>query len=254
MPQRKLIVFATPGLTTNLLLQQLRRHGEIQLLVLEKPESSRAKIKRRLRKIPFFKVFGQVMFLAIIFPLLKRRAAKRVNKIVLEAGYQSTQPQGLPTKHISSINQLNVADLLNQYQPDMIFVNGTRIISKKILDQISVPVINIHVGITPMYRGIHGGYWALYYRDAANFGVTMHYVDAGVDTGKIISQKCIQPHHSDNFASYPVLQYVAGLSLIHDYFEGGADSLSVKSESDGKQHYHPGFFQYLFRRLFSGIR
>jgi methionyl-tRNA formyltransferase len=34
--------------------------------------------------------------------------------------------------------------------------------------------VNIHVGITPKYRGVHGTYWALVNNDVENSGVTVH--------------------------------------------------------------------------------
>ena len=50
------------------------------------------------------------------------------------------------------------------------------------------PVLNYHAGITPKYRGMNGGYWALATGDAGNFGATVHLVDAGVDTGGVLHQ------------------------------------------------------------------
>ena len=46
--------------------------------------------------------------------------------------------------------------------PDYVIVNGTSLLSRESIDTINRRVINIHVGITPEYRGAHGGFWALY--------------------------------------------------------------------------------------------
>ena len=59
---------------------------------------------------------------------------------------------------IENVNHTSTLDLIQKFQPEIIFINGTRIISKKLLDQVSVPVLNIHTGITPKYCGVHGGY------------------------------------------------------------------------------------------------
>jgi folate-dependent phosphoribosylglycinamide formyltransferase PurN len=53
--------------------------------------------------------------------------------------------------------------------------------------------VNIHVGITPKYRGVHGTYWALVNNDVENSGVTVHFVDEGIDTGNIINQAIVVP-------------------------------------------------------------
>jgi folate-dependent phosphoribosylglycinamide formyltransferase PurN len=66
---------------------------------------------------------------------------------------------------------------LKAINPDLVIVNGTRIISKKVLSSINSKFVNIHVGITPKYRGVHGTYWALVNNDVENSGVTVHFVD-----------------------------------------------------------------------------
>ena len=89
--------------------------------------------------------------------------------------------------------------LLNQLNPDLIIVNGTRIISKKTLESVHSTFINIHTGITPAFRGVHGGYWAVATGKKDLFGTTVHYVDPGVDTGGIIEQVFIEPPKERQF-------------------------------------------------------
>jgi len=72
--------------------------------------------------------------------------------------------------------------------PDVVVVNGTRIIAEKVLHSVPATFLNTHSGITPLYRGAHGGYWALVKKDRANCGVTIHVVDAGIDTGGIVTK------------------------------------------------------------------
>ncbi|MFT4646131.1 MAG: folate-dependent phosphoribosylglycinamide formyltransferase PurN, partial [Planctomycetota bacterium] len=42
---------------------------------------------------------------------------------------------------------------------DVIIVNGTRIISSKVLESMPALFINIHTGVTLQYGGVHGAYW-----------------------------------------------------------------------------------------------
>ena len=93
-------------------------------------------------------------------------------------------------------------------------VNGTRIISKKTLESVPATFINIHTGITPAFRGVHGGYWAMATGKKNLFGTTVHYVDTGVDTGGIIEQVFIEPPKQDNFYTYPYLQYASVLPVL----------------------------------------
>lgn len=49
-------------------------------------------------------------------------------------------------------------------------VNGTSIISSKVLNAIGAIFINTDVGITPEYRRVHRGFWALRNGHKDNFG------------------------------------------------------------------------------------
>ena len=138
-----------------------------------------------------------------------------------------------------------------------VFVNGTRILTEETIQKINKPIVNIHVGITPAYRGMHGGYWALYKNDKKHFGTTLHIVDKGIDTGLIIDQIVLQPNERDNFRTYPILQYIGGLSLLSQHIDSiksgnikCKDSLADKS----MLYYHPTFGQYIRARINRGIR
>lgn len=257
MSKNRFVILATEGVTTNLLCEELARHGTIEIIILEQPESSLKKIKRRFKKLNFFNVIGQLFFLTLLMPFLRGGAKKRIAELISSGGYENS---GLVTdkiERIKTINDIEILDIISRCKPDFIFVNGTRIISKKILDQIGIPVLNIHVGITPNYRGIHGGYWAIYNNDSKNFGVTLHFVDAGVDTGSVILQARFLPTKNDNFASYPVLQFIEGLKLVSQFLSSDSGKISpieISKETESKQYYHPAFFQYLFKRWFKGVK
>jgi methionyl-tRNA formyltransferase len=157
---------------------------------------------------------------------------------------------------VSSINDLDTINILQSNTPDMIIVSGTRIISKQILESVSIPFINIHAGITPKYRGVHGMYWALVNNDIENAGVTVHFVDKGIDTGQIIKQKKIVHTSQDNFVTYPLLQLFEGLEIlrqaIYEYFNGELKQIDNRLES--RLWYHPTIWQYLYYRFTTGIK
>jgi methionyl-tRNA formyltransferase len=48
-------------------------------------------------------------------------------------------------------------------------------------------VVNLHPSLLPYNRGKHPAFWAM--ADGLPAGVTLHYMDEGVDTGNIIAQK-----------------------------------------------------------------
>jgi methionyl-tRNA formyltransferase len=112
------------------------------------------------------------------------------------------------------------------------------------------------MGITPAYRGVHGGYWALANDDRAHCGVTVHLVDAGVDTGSILYQTLIAPEADDNFATYPILQLVQGVSLMKAALRDAvAGHLAPRvGEGPSRQWYHPSLPEYWKARLRRGVK
>lgn len=142
-----------------------------------------------------------------------------------------------------------------EINPDIVLVNGTRIISSKVLGSTNAVFINMHTGITPKYRGVHGGYWALANNDKENCGVTIHIVDKGVDTGGILYQTTIPLTAKDNFITYPYLQFGEGLPLMKKAIDDIAINKVVvmKPETtESKLWYHPTIWQYLFKRILKG--
>jgi folate-dependent phosphoribosylglycinamide formyltransferase PurN len=151
--------------------------------------------------------------------LSKRRQKEIINENLLDL----TEIPKDKIKFVTSVNSETTIALLKAINPDLVIVNGTRIISKKVLSSINSKFVNIHVGITPKYRGVHGTYWALVNNDVENSGVTVHFVDEGIDTGNIINQAIVVPSKKDNFSTYPLLQLSEGLKIlnksIQDFFD-----------------------------------
>ena len=66
--------------------------------------------------------------------------------------------------------------------------------------------INCHAGMLPFYRGRNILNWALI-NDEKSFGITVHYVDSGVDTGDIVSQKSFPISDDDNYCTLLEVAY-----------------------------------------------
>ena len=72
-------------------------------------------------------------------------------------------------------------------QPDVVFVFGTGILREQVLSAFPGRIINVHLGLSPYYRGSGTNFWPLVNREPEYVGATIHYLDAGIDTGPIIA-------------------------------------------------------------------
>ncbi len=69
----------------------------------------------------------------------------------------------------------------------LISYNYRYIIPGKILDYFPHRAINLHISLLPWNRGADPNFWSFY--DGTPSGVTIHYIDVGLDTGEIIYQR-----------------------------------------------------------------
>ena len=112
-----------------------------------------------------------------------------------DAGIES---KCISPKNFSCRDDFNKAllDELKSLNPDLIVLAGFLVnISKDIVDAFENKIINIHPSLIPSFCG--KGYYGLKVHEAALkrgvkvTGATVHFVDAGIDTGKIIIQKAV---------------------------------------------------------------
>lgn len=106
-------------------------------------------------------------------------------------------------KNFSSkgIYEAELLHLLEEYQVEWIILAGyMRIIGPCLLEAYPQRIINIHPSLLPKYPGLHGIKEA-FEAKAEQTGVTIHYIDAGVDTGPIIVQEALDILQTDTLES-----------------------------------------------------
>lgn len=111
-------------------------------------------------------------------------------------------------KNFSNRDEFNKAllDELKRLNPDLIVLAGFLVnISEDIVKAFENKIINIHPSLIPSFCG--KGYYGLKVHEAALkrgvkvTGATVHFVDAGIDTGRIILQKAVDIHLEDDAKS-----------------------------------------------------
>lgn len=90
-------------------------------------------------------------------------------------------------REVPHINHPDVVKLARDLKPDLICVFGTSLIRGELLQEGRLGIINLHGGLSPEYRGADCTFWALYNGEPEKVGCTLHYIDAGIDTGRLIA-------------------------------------------------------------------
>lgn len=255
----KIILLGRDDEYTPMIYHGINASYEISHVITEEPVPKSTFLKRRIKKLGLPKVIGQVFFRVLIVPILDIQAKARKREI--EEEYQLAEDHSYQEKgiysHFDSANSEACIQKVKELHPDIVIVNGTRILSKQLLSCCDAIFINAHMGITPRYRGSHGAYWALYNNDPKHAGVTVHLIDTGIDTGGILYQEPIAITEKDNFVTYPLLQLAKAIELekkvLIDY-ESSHSLATITNDLDSALWTHPTLIQYLKARITRNIK
>lgn len=249
-----IVIVTAGGRNPQVLINALdRRFGNVTVL-LEQPESKSVFLKRRIRKLGLVTAAGQFATM-VASKFGKRFTEKRTAEILRQYDADDRENPAIPVIAVDSINTESAIEHISAMSPAVVFLVSCRMLSASTLAAMPCPVVNFHAGINPQYRGLMGGYWARIENDEANFGATMHLVDAGVDTGGILYQSRMAPSKSDTMHTYPLLQTAASTAIainaVEDVLSGNLKPLPANGNS--RQWYHPPIWTWLWNGATRGI-
>jgi methionyl-tRNA formyltransferase len=85
--------------------------------------------------------------------------------------------------------------------PDLIFLFGTSILSEEWLTRFPRRIINLHLGLSPYYRGSATLFWPLANNEPECVGATIHLAEKHVDSGQILARVKPELSVNDNYYS-----------------------------------------------------
>ena len=106
------------------------------------------------------------------------------------------------------------AQLLQQYQPDLVVLAGyMRILSSAFIQPFAGRIINIHPADTHQHQGLHAYEWA-FDNHLPETKITVHLVDEGLDTGPILAQQTVDLRGADTLVEVER----RGLAVEHELY------------------------------------
>jgi methionyl-tRNA formyltransferase len=115
------------------------------------------------------------------------------NRIVDVAGKHA-----IPVYHFEDMNSPACADLLEVLQPDLLVIVSAPILKPWIFTKAKLGCLNPHPGWLPKYRGLGANAYTVLNNEEP--GVTIHYIDDGIDTGKILKRERVPVQKDDTIA------------------------------------------------------
>ncbi len=142
------------------------------------------------------------------------------------------QELGLPVIQPNRLREPEALAQLSAWAPDLIVVAAFgQILRPNVLDLPRFGCINVHASLLPRWRGAAPIQAAILHGDART-GVTIMRMDAGVDTGPLLSQRALEIHPQDTAGTLSARLAVLGAELLVDTLPGYLNGATQPQEQD----------------------
>jgi len=115
--------------------------------------------------------------------------------------------------------QINSNEFYSQvaaYECDLfVSMSFNQIFKSNLINLPPLKIINCHAGKLPYYRGRNVLNWVLI-NDEHEFGITVHYIDEGIDTGDIILQRAFKIEDKDDYSTILLRAHKECSSILYE--------------------------------------
>lgn len=172
------------GKNIKYLIKNIPQHSKIVgcVVLSASPYGMRKSFLQKAKET--WKVFGNIFFIhyTIKFILSKFNSTNNVVNILKDNRI-------VPIFLEKGINTNESLEKIREFKPDiLISILGNEIFKSKLLKLAPKGCINLHTSLLPKYRGLMPTFWVLKNNEKET-GVSVFYVDEGIDSGEIIIQE-----------------------------------------------------------------
>lgn len=158
--------------------------------------------------------------------------------------------------HVSDLNHTRALSELDKFAPELIVYAGGGILRKPFLNSATLGVLNAHGGPLPEVRGMNASEWALFL--GMQPGVTVHWIDAGVDTGPILffrPQSITRTDTMPDIRGKGVVLSVESLLTAVEQVAAQQVITTEQKKEEGRQYFrmHPLILEIVQDRIRRGV-
>lgn len=181
-------------------------HSHIEGLTIAR--GNRLKIGKKRSKplyiLSLFLIMGCKTFIRFSTKTFSYKLKKQIDKIFPLKNFISLQKcayyYNIPVSYTNNPNGSEYIEMLKTRRPDIIINQSQFIIKKELLNIATIGILNRHNALLPKNRGRITPFWVLYNEEAES-GVSIHFVDEGIDSGPILVQKRFNIDKNETFGS-----------------------------------------------------
>ena len=137
-------------------------------------------------------------------------------------------------------NELNteiVADKVKKFNADFCFIFGVHLILDPVIDVLPKDKINLHLGLSPWYKGGATLFWPFYHLEPQFCGSTFHQITKQADAGEIIHQCVPELRPGDKIhdvGARCILKARDDLSRIFDHWKSEQGFEGIVQKTSGR--------------------
>lgn len=214
------VLYSAGHLGSAMIINRLLQMPEINIVGVVKAQALKLsltgwmRIKRHLIKVGWR--FAWLLFwqrciqglgylITLIFPFLRKR---------LKPAWKIAAGHDIPVYHCHNINDQAGQAFIHDLNPDVIIsAYFSQILKKDIIALPKLGILNVHPGWLPSYKGAMAYFWVLK-NGSDRGGVTVHWIDEGIDTGDILARRSFPLKNNATQETVLMLTAVIGANLI----------------------------------------
>jgi methionyl-tRNA formyltransferase len=138
---------------------------------------------------------------------------------------------------VNSINEEKCLVHLRTLNPNIIVYTGGGIVRRKLIEIPSIGILNAHMAYLPDYKGMNVLEWAVLNNDM--IGITIHFIDVGIDTGDILLKKEVPLNKNDTIQSLRAKSVSISVDALSEVI-ASINSNTIKPQKqkeEGKQYF-----------------
>lgn len=170
----------------NYLLKSMPRHSKVVSCVVNDASPFGKKETFAQKTIKIYKIFGFKFFIhyGVKFVISKIKKEKKIDYILNKFNIPKIRLD-------KNINHKDSVSIIKGYNPDLLIsILGNQIFKEQIFNLAPKGCLNLHTALLPKYRGLMPTFWVLKNNEKYT-GVSVFYVDKGIDSGPILVQEKI---------------------------------------------------------------
>lgn len=223
-----LALFSSNSKSSNIIVKDLieKRHQEIKLLVI----TSQIKGNTIDKLKTLYKYSKKTSQKFLIYKVYESYGGNSAIKLA--------KKYHIPIIHVQDVNDYKLINKIKSINIDLnINCFANQIFKKEVIQSAKKGTLNIHGSLLPKYRGSAQYFWYLYNNDSWG-GVTIHFMDEGLDTGDILLQEKFKINAEDTMLKLHYKISQLGAKLCNEV----VDRLETNSIKAFTQPIHAGSY------------